>query len=73
MSSNRVRNQQRRLRHQRQLQYYHARRRVQFKHDSRGITETEGDSICSEGEGLCSEVPESGTRGQQPQHENRSD
>ena len=66
MSSTRVRNQQRRLRQQRQIQYYHARRRVQFRHDSRGVIETEGDSVCSEGEGLCSEVPESRARRQQP-------
>ena len=66
MSSNR-----KRLNRQRQVQYYHSRRRQQFKPDSRRVTNTERDSVCSEGEGLCSEVSESGTRRQQSEYENR--
>ena len=63
--------QRRRMQKQRQVQYYHARRRVQFRNDSRGVIETEGDTIPSEGEGLCSQVSKSRSRGQPPQYENR--
>ena len=68
MSSNR-----KRLNRQKQVQYYHARRRVQFKNDSRGVIEAEGDTVPSEREGFCSQVSESRSRGQQPQYENRPD
>ena len=49
------------------------RRRAYFSSERRRIIEAEGSTILAEGEGLCSEVPESGARRQQPQHENRSD
>ena len=54
-----------RLNRQRQVQHYHAR--------SRGVIETEGDTVPSEREGFCSQVSESRSRGQQPQYENRPD
>ena len=64
--------QRHRAQRQKQVQYYHARRRVQFRNDSRGVIETEGDTVSSEGKGLCSQVSESRSRGQQSQYENRS-
>lgn len=49
------------------------RRRAYFSSERRRIIEAEGSTILAEGEGLCSEVPESGTRGQESQYENRPD
>ena len=59
--------------HQQNKQREINRRRVQFSRERRGVIESEGDTLHSEGEGLCSSLSESGTRRPESKHENRPD